>query len=210
MTYNIDEIRESLSFFNPEDFSEYNVHVFIDEFDKHGTFSDFSWQAGVTKCVIIPKDRDYVIKIPFNGMNDYGFVEFENGGGEGWDYCELEQEHWDEIIEGSGFEEFFLKVESVYANDNWPIYVQQKAEDIRFSSCSPKSVKTVREKSKIVGRVTLPINWLATCLENLNNDIKKLDEFVEFLTKNFHDLHSDNLGYYNGHAVVFDYAGFDD
>ena len=59
-------------------------------------------------------------------------------------------------------------------------------------------------------QVSLPDTWLATCLENLNNNIEKLDEFIHFIKSNFSDLHSGNLGYLGNQAVILDYAGFAD
>ena len=220
MNYNVNEIKEMLNFFNPEHFTDEDVDIFIEEFSNQNCHPEFTWEAGCTKCVIIPDNRDYVIKIPFDGSYDYyddengNFVYFYNGGGEeGWDYCELENEYWIDKIQDSEFSQFFLFTQMINVN-NWPIYVQEKVVTVqeefnRTHYSSINSLYKVRE-SGTSSRVDLPDDWLAVCLENLNNDIDKLNEFIDFLKDNFSDLHIANIGYCGNQAVILDYAGFDD
>lgn len=220
MNYNVNEIKEIFSFFNPEKFTDEDVDDFIDELANHNCVPEFSWELGATKCVIIFYNRDYVVKIPFNGKmewdydtDDYEFQYFYNGGGkEGWDYCQLEQEYYIDIIENSGFEQFFLKNEAIKVG-NWPIYIQQKISECCENYPAPRyrsvdSLYRVRTESK--EKTKLPDEWLAVCLENLNGNIEKLDEFISFLKNNFSDLHRGNIGYIGHQAVVLDYGGYDE
>lgn len=217
MNYNVNEIKELLKFFNPEHFTEDDIDKFIEDFGNQNCVPNFTWDAGATKCVIIPCNYDYVIKIPFDGErdweNDDAFRYYYNGGGEeGWNYCELEQEYWYEKIEGSEFSKFFIMPESLDVNPNWPIYIQPKVDVC--SECQGKphysSVDSLYKVRTEVGSVTyLPDTWLAVVLENLNNDLDKLNEFIDFLDE-FSDLRMDNLGFIGNQAVIIDYAGFGD
>ena len=221
MNYNVNELKDMLKFFNPEHFTDEDVDNFVSELGLVNCVPEFNWEFGATKCVIIPENRDFVIKIPFDGEITYedseegDFRYYYNGGGkEGWDYCELENEYWADLIEGSEFKQFFLRPEAIDVNENWPIYIQPKVvpcnENVKRHYLDIDSIHRVRTESKMFKQVSLPDTWLATCLENLNNNIEKLDEFIHFIKTNFSDLHSGNLGYLGNQAVILDYAGFAD
>lgn len=222
MDINFNEIELYLKNFNPEHFTEEDVDNFICGMSKD--VPDFNWEYGATKCVIIPENRDYVIKIPFDGELDFNdeFEEeerddgyfryfYEGGGEDGWDYCQLEQEYFYEYLEESEFRDFFLVPETVNVKKDWPVYIQEKAIPYQEASGpvykSTDSLYEVRT-SGISSYTRIPDLWLAVCLENLNNDIEKLREFLNFLQDNFSDLHEGNIGYRNGHAIVLDYGGF--
>lgn len=215
MTYNVNEIQNLLDFFNPEHFISDDVDQFIDEIGMQDYVPEFTWEAGATKCVIIPCDYDYVLKIPFDGQIDEfeeypEFKYFYNGGGEeGWDYCELEVAFYEGIIKEKGFQQFFLPIEQVYGT-NWPIYVQQKAAVFDYNVIRSSADSLERVKTEVKKPVSVPDEWLAVCLENLDGDIDRLNEFVDFLRENFHDLHCGNIGYLGNQAVIIDYAGYDD
>lgn len=221
MYYNINDINEYMSNFNNiNHFTDEDVDTFVSIIECQTNAPDFDFATGATKCVIIPNDKDYVIKIPFDGeMNWNGdgekeFYAYRNGGRGGWNYLDLEVAYYDETVWGSGFEDFFLAPESVNTNvTNWPVYVQKKAIcylEAEAPYCSKDSIETVQTKSKMNLRINLPTDWLATCLENLGGDVEKLDEFITFLKDFFTDLHNGNIGYLDGHAVIFDYAGYYD
>lgn len=221
MYYNINDINEYVSELNNlKHFTEEDVDTFVTAIELQTKALDFDFETGATKCVIIPNESNYVIKIPFDGQmgwNEDGEEEFclyNNAGSGGWNYIDLEIEYYDETIWGSGFEDFFLVPKLVNTNiTNWPVYVQERAEsylEVEKSYCSHDSIETVQTKSKMNLRTNLPTDWLATCLENLDGDIEKLDEFITFLGDFFTDLHNGNIGYLNGHAVIFDYAGYYD
>ena len=164
MYYNVDEIKKSLSFFNPECFTDDDASFFVEEFSLRYK-KDFTWEAGATKCVIIPKEDDFVIKVPFNGRIGWEgeFIDFENGGGEGWDYCDLEQAYFEEDVKGTGFEKFFLVPEYICSINGWPVYIQPKINMYKKSCCpissTGSSILTMKTKSKNIRFSSLPDEW---------------------------------------------------
>jgi len=215
MNYNVNDIKKWLNFFNPEHFTNYDIDDFIDVLSGVKGFPEFNWEYGATKLCIIPEFEDYVIKIPFDGEVDYqgeNFTYFYNGGGEeGWDYCALEDEYFVDTVLYSGYEKFFLTTDCITVN-GWPIYIQEKVTVYKDSKNIPvpskESVATVRKKSKMKNDVSLPTYWVAIALENFNNDIDALDDFLRFLYFNFTDLHSGNIGYKGKQVIILDYGGY--
>ena len=194
---------------------------------------DVNYDTGASKCVLIPKDGDFVIKIPFNcGICSCSFCEEENpslcsrnvcpyrnfeGGGGIYrdDYCALEMERY-EIIKKKypEFIDFFLPVEKIMEVKHYPIYIQVKCEIFNYNtgsiSSSKESISTITsEKAK---QISAPEEWLAICFDNLGKDIDQYNRFITMLkdTGISGDLHSGNLGFYNNHAIILDYAGFYD
>jgi len=214
MDYNVSNFKE---FFNKKfiscHFTSNDIDDLVYEIEKNFPNFSFTFEEGATKCVIIPKEADYVIKIPFDGEYreneelEEEFYMFSGGGQEGWDYCDQECAYYEDIIKGSGFEKFFLP-NSVLSFD-WPMYTQQKAEVYidSYRKTSNKSKKMVKEMKKSIW-TNLPNIWLELCLENFNFDINKLKNFICFLDDNFSDLHRSNIGYVGNQAVVIDYAGY--
>ena len=192
----------------------------------------FGYETGATKCVIIPEGEDYVIKIPFNGYvsscscceeedpyecnrSHCPYVAIENGGGRYCDdYCAREMELYEEVVEKyPEFKNFFLPIENIMEVGHYPIYVQAKGEiyseiDKEKHPVQEKSVTEVKSEER--NFCSANVNWLAKCLEDLNNDTELYDRFIQMLKDNrmAGDLHSSNIGYYNNHAVIIDYGGF--
>lgn len=216
MNYNVNDIKRWLSFFNPEHFTDYDIDDFIETLGWVEGFPEFTWESGATKLCIIPEFEDYVIKIPFDGEVNYkgeNFCYFYNGGGEeGWDYCALEDEYFVDKVLDSGYEKFFLTTDCITVN-GWPIYIQEKVTVHKDSKIIPapskKSVARVKKESKMRCSIPLPTNWIAIALENFDNDINALDDFLNFLCSNFTDLHSGNIGYKGNQVIILDYAGYD-
>lgn len=192
---------------------------------------EFNYETGATKCVIIPDDTDFVIKIPFNATisscencehyDPHSYCNcsrcpncsFKNGGGPNHDnYCALEEEIYNTIKKKyNQFIDFFLPVEKVCEVDDYPIYTQKKAE-IFENKVYPTSENSKEKVKSCDSLVTAPVEWLAKCLEDMNNDLDMYNDFLDMLIAldiNA-DLHRGNVGYYNGHAVLIDYAGFKD
>lgn len=238
--YSLDRIRREVYEY-VEHFHLYEDGFFTEDFVDYfianiGEDKEFNYDTGATKCIIIPEGKDYVIKIPFNGVKsccedcEYcgdpydcdlpkcPITSFYGGGGRYSDnYCELEREIYNKIIEDyPEFKDFFLPLEWITDIDDYPIYIQAKAEVHgkvywkRKSSISAESQSIV--KSNEVEECNAPNVWLAQCLEDLGNNIEKYNKFVEMLKKLkiTGDLHNDNVGYYNNHAVILDYAGYHD
>lgn len=115
------------------------------------------YATGCTKFVVIPeeKDKDYVVKVPFNGQwiegyNSYssynddtyssnydrdgvGFWEFEGAAFEGsmsdWDYCEREAWIYNLAI-GSHIEDMFAGTFWAADVKSYPVYVSERAAEI--------------------------------------------------------------------------------
>lgn len=193
---------------------------------------EFDYDTGATKCVIIPEKGDFVIKIPFNGcvcscsncdVKDIlncdrpccPYRNFTHGGGTyGDDYCALELERY-ELIRRKypEFIDFFLPLEKIMEVKHYPIYIQPKCTIFDYDDTvksSESSLSKVRSKEAM--NISAPEEWLAICMENLNEDIDKYNRFITMLkeTNISGDLHSKNLGFYNNHAIILDYAGFYD
>ena len=220
MNYNIDEIKLYMENFGVNDdgfFTADDVDFFICEISKYAP--SFDWDTGATKLVIMPENRDYVIKIPFNGEWVCGECRhFYNADSEfGDNYCEDEITKYAEAVD-AGFAEMFLPIECVMEIDSIPIYVQQKAEmldcdgDMEQKEYSSKAsrdkiVEKYNEGKRYLSR--LPLSWIASCLDVLGS-IERVEEFMKFLDEFSisYDLHRANVGYYNHKAVIIDYGGY--
>lgn len=230
-TVKFEEILPYIENFEPifNHFTEDDVDNFICQISNNLPYWDY--ETGASKLVIIPGDKDFVIKIPFDGHYTdctdeedecYTFHPFNlyKGGWQGNDHCAIE-ERISLRAEGSPFEDFILPVclhkeASDYAM--WPIYIQPKAitfidteyQDDEGLSPSRESTKSVnRMKSDGVLYSRLPTDWLALCLDILENEetLKELIDFFEEIGAN-QDLHNANIGYYEGQPVLIDYAGY--
>lgn len=174
----------------------------------------FDWEDGASKLVIIPEDKDYVIKIPFNGnyYEDDGYFNFS------YNYCETEIELYERIFEENPiFSQFFLPLTRVEEYREWDVYVQPKCqaynntnEKIRSKSYSKDSLNKVRSEV-ILYNSSFPKDWLAAVTEILG-DVNLVKNFINMLEEYdiTQDLHMGNIGYYNGKPIILDYAGFYD
>lgn len=148
-----------------------------------GCFSDWTYDAGVTKGVLIFGELDYVVKIPFyceyiegdgyydeddnwiqeveegpsgypfNGIEVKGFVH-ENE----WDHCETESYRYI-AAQRNGVEDFFAQTWFLGKASGWPIYAQVKACMFRSeASHSERSRKTYsdvdKEKARTIKKET--------------------------------------------------------
>lgn len=168
--------------------------------------------------VIIPFGRDYVIKIPFTGQyaGTGTYVPFfEN------DYCSLERAYYYTALD-EGFGDLFLYLEPIMEIEGIFIYVQPQAEVVELEDDSLQkeySSKDSRDrilkeyKDGNLATITcrkFPLSWVASCLDMVE-EYERLVEFFTFLDENgIWDLHYNNLGYYDGHAVIIDYGGYNE
>ena len=233
MNYNINEINMYLENFRPCDgtFTEDDVDDFVCSIDINKVPS-FDWSTGATKLVIIPEERDYVIKIPFSGEYNHEYEEEEEGYGEfycdnqymdytgaaseyGNDYCEAEEGYYQAALI-DGWKDAFLPIEKIGEWHNYPIYIQPKAEMLgdelsqrKYSSEeSRKEILSRREGEDKYIFYNLPITWMASMLETYGSfeKVKELEWYLE--EQAISDLHCGNIGFYNGHAVIIDYGGW--
>ena len=227
INYNIEDIINIFNGFEPiyyGCFTEYEAEYFIDDFID---LEHFSFEMGATKLVLIPKKEDYVIKVPFTGYFDGGtpedgdYISFygaEFGNGE--DYCQSEIEFYNKI-KNSNFKQLFMPLEKIGEYKGVPIYIQPKCETLiegeeNFIYSSEKDRKRIKEEAEKDSSqakepvfAALPISWVASLLTVLK-DYKELVKFYSFLRKHDfgYDLHIANVGYYNNHAVILDYGGY--
>lgn len=218
MNYNINDIMPYIENYEfGEYFSTREEDFFISAINCEEC-PNFDWNDGASKLVLIPEDKDYVIKIPFNSSHD----EFDDGCyyDMSRNYCEEEIDLYNKIsMEGLGgvFSQFFLPLTRVEEFQDYDIYIQPKCQvynqvsnEKRSHFYSPGSMSKVKS-SHLNHYISLPDDWIAAVVEVLKN-IYLAKKFFEILSKyNIdQDLHRGNIGYYNGKPVILDYGGFDD
>lgn len=201
--YTIDECE------NPEDFTIY--------LDKNCQFpliwcnnEEFFIESGCSKLVIVPKNRSYVIKIPWTGC--YEDVYDEEKDREhvyrydyGIDYCPMEDEinYYNDTDEEA--RQYLAENEFVgLYNDSIPIYVQEKVKYIGWGAATNTSVSNKFSAKACV--YSLGTKIAKMIVEQLGYDegfrvVRELD--------NIDDLHSGNYGFDKyGNFKIIDYAGY--
>lgn len=184
------------------------------------------WDTGASKVVLFPTDKetDFVVKIPFSHDAEYiSRCEYDEnfdpdsalfeGAAEpdGWDYCEAETIYYNHAKE-EGIEFAFLKIERIgYSKDFHPIYIQPVAEMLESREESHK--KDWAECQLASNFCTsnhlecFSDYWVADFLNCYGKEAyKKLHDFLSDFC--IWDMHSGNLGYYNGKPVIVDYGGY--
>ena len=190
------------------------------------------WDSGASKFVLLPRGKNYVVKIPYSGgwyhpddewdeeigewvEQEACFEEFEGSyvSGEGtWDYCARE-EYLYKIAQEYGVEKYFLQTQRIgYVNDH-PIYIQERADEIGYGkgekTYSDEERDSTREELKkrgLYGR--LNICWSMEFLASYGYD--EYEKLIKFLEDEYvTDLHSGNIGYKDGKPVLIDYCGFE-
>ena len=212
MTFNKEEILnmfEGFNFFDPT-FDDTRVDELVLYLYDKGYI--FNYDFGATKLAILPRNKDYVIKIPFQGYYIGDFCNFIGASSEcEWDYCNVEVERYYNIC-STPFKDCFAETIFVGYINNYPIYLQEK--------CTPfnNSHNKTREKRKLMDSFLYKVN----CWNDLNSDWcidllkyygpKKFKEFLALIKKLKwdDDLTYDNVGYKNNHPIIIDFSGFRD
>lgn len=220
---NIETLLENLTLTSR--FCESDFRSFCDYYlDSH----DFFYDSGATKGVIIPKDQNYVIKIPFHGSFEEEYDENDEwteifypfcGANsylscQDWDYCLKEVEIYEKAIE-AGVEEAFAQTLFYDEIKNYPIYTQEKITNTynekyhwnrKPEEDQEKTLKTA-ELAKTIGIKNFNFTWLSDVMDYFGeNFVIKLLKFIQ--QEEIHDLHGDNLGYIYDRPVILDYAGY--
>lgn len=226
MNYNAEKILNNLNkFYFPYNFKEEDTHDLF-----ACCFRDnYTMDSGATKCVIIPENEDYVIKIPYMGSGNYysGYYDSDNYYHRGvdfyesfqcadnderdWDYCGAEVKRYNIAIENN-MEKFFAKSIFIgYTDSDYPIYLQEKC--FIFSNnvnikCTNEELTSMRKTVSSFGGTELPLKWLVSFVKKYN--METLIDFIYFLNKNGwnNDLRGANVGYLNHSPVLIDYSGF--
>ena len=211
MTFNEDEILNMFEGFNfYPTFDDTRVDELVLYLYDKGYI--FNYDFGATKLAILPRNKDYVIKIPFQGCYEGNFCNFIGASSEcEWDYCNVEVERYYNIC-STPFKDCFAETIFVGYINNYPIYLQEK--------CTPfnNSYNKTKEKRKKMNSFLRKIN----CYYELNPDWcidllkyygpKKFKEFLALIKKLKwdDDLTYDNVGYKNNHPIIIDFSGFRD
>jgi len=241
MTYNEDSLIEKLSVIkdslencNFELYSENDVDIW-NAIESSGAYTNenATYRTGASKFCIIPKETDYVIKIPFNSLleeeywdNDDDESSYEKFLDPLDDYCDIEAYNYKIAKEQyPGAEMFLAETKFLYSGFNICFYIQEKAtvfneldgEWDKRKEVS-KSYKTKNENSKIDDVIyescydDLPPVWLRKLLEYglSHNVMENVNQFINFLAEyQINDLYGNNLGFIGDKPVLFDYSGWE-
>ena len=209
-----------LSTFNLKHLSQYNFMKKLQALD-----DNFILASGVSKVAIIPKEKNYVIKIPYygkyrksNGIKcfDPYFSSISKSG----DYCKSEEIIYNKA-KANGLDAFFAEIEQIGKIKSIPIYVQRKAvifEDVYYPEDDEEEnlkedeisiFKTITTKySDLVEDEYLPISWMKDFICSYGE--LAFDKLYNFLSdNNIQDLHSENIGYICERPVLVDFSGFE-
>jgi len=175
---------------------------------------DFSIEVGCTKLVIVDKNQDTVLKIPFNGYTDWDTWCPFHSAWNGEEYCDnyCRREVWlydNALVEG--YEEFFCGIELFgYTKDRTPVYEQKKLNfpvDMHTSIESIQSYDHYTDDFRCCGIFDCESG--PCMLEAIGEDnFKRLMDFL--IEYEVSDLHSANLAIdpQTGILCICDYGGF--
>ena len=209
-----------LSTFNLKHLSQYNFMKKLQALD-----DNFILASGVSKVAIIPKEKNYVIKIPYygkyrksNGIKcfDPYFSSISKSG----DYCKSEEIIYNKA-KANGLGTFFAEIEQIGKIKSIPIYVQRKAvifEDVHYPEDDEEEnlneheisiFKTITTKyPDLIEDEYLPISWMKDFIFSYGE--LAFDKLYNFLSdNNIQDLHSENIGYICERPVLVDFSGFE-
>ena len=161
-----------LSTFNLKHLSQYNFMKKLQALD-----DNFILASGVSKVAIIPKEKNYVIKIPYYGKYRKSngikcFDPYFSSISKSSDYCKSEEIIYNKA-KANGLDAFFAEIEQIGKIKSTPIYVQRKAvifEDVYYPEDDEEEnlneheisiFKTITTKySDLVEDEYLPISWM--------------------------------------------------
>lgn len=174
----------------------------------------FECRNGVSKFVILPKDGNYVVKIPFGGnfywnekIEDYEFCEFDTK-----DYCAVEAMIY-EKAEEAGIEYFFAgtRYGGKTGDGITPYYISEKAYDGgEVENKTPTLASAQIATSLLVQNRSCDLDrhWVTMAVECYGEE--KVELLFTFIKDNhISDLHCGNLGFnIEGKPVILDYSSF--
>lgn len=205
---------------------DYNYLVFLDAALTRTLSLDENYRlgGGATKVVIIPKDADYVIKIPIAGTY---ITECDADGNEvhtlegkvdmmEFDHLEREQSTWRILNRES--KKVFLPNITIGEINGIPIYIQERVAktfiDTRFDQIE-KTEGSVKSAQKLIENSgygsdddtsTLNEDFIAAIVEYYDEETARQ---VLGDAGDIGDLHDENYGFTeDGRPVIFDYADF--
>ena len=208
-------------------FNEQSYFIMEEEGDK-----DFSLAAGITKLVIIPTNRSYVIKIPFSGLYrltdlhykdneeiDYVASTFTQLSNVADDICYEENEVCDNFTEDT----CSIIAKNIYITNlnNIPIYIQEKidhtvsVEAYKSSDIKCQELGAMTTEIKIAQHLyffkdctVFPIHYLYLLLKKYG--IYRTMNICYEVEDNINDLHRNNYGLSReGMPILIDIGGYD-
>lgn len=192
-------------------------------------YTNFHISSGASKCVIIPEGEDYVIKIPYTGQyieSDWDeepsyYEDFtEAGACRQWDYCQAEAIRY-EVTAAVNLNKYFAPTIFIgYTNFDFPIYIQPKCEELAYAYKNEEYSSSMEEKMKTSDILNseinyeadcnmpcIPLDWLTSFRFAYGED--ELIRFLNFLrNEEWGDFRDENIGFFNGRPIVFDYSDF--
>ena len=209
-----------LSTFNLKHLSQYNFMKKLQALD-----DNFILASGVSKVAIIPKEKNYVIKIPYYGKYRKSngikcFDPYFSSISKSSDYCKSEEIIYNKA-KANGLDTFFAEIKQIGKIKSIPIYVQRKAvifEDVYYPEDDEEEnlneheisiFKTITTKySDLVEDEYLPLSWMKDFICSYGE--LAFDKLYNFLSdNNIQDLHSENIGYICERPVLVDFSGFE-
>lgn len=178
---------------------------------------------GVSKAVIVAKDEDIVVKVPFQGYyesyeeNEEDFDEqfgvfYPNEGANNkfnnWDYCQLEVEEY-EKAKAHHVGNFFAEVQKVEHG----CYIQEKCECFCVKNSGvARSENSMNASNRLRKKYHVRFNslFIADCVEYYGEEAT--DNFLAYVYEYGidEDMHDSNYGYAtaDGRPVLIDYSGW--
>lgn len=170
---------------------------------------DFYIDSGCSKLVIVPKNRNYVIKIPWTGV----YTEIDENGeyiekcvfDYELNYCPMEDEinYYNDVDEET--RQYLAENEFVgLYNNSIPIYVQEKVKHIGWGAATNTSVTAKFSVKTCIQRLSIKIAKMIIEQLGYNEGLRVVREL-----DNINDLHNGNYGFDKyGQFKIIDYAGF--
>lgn len=185
--------------------------------------------SGLTKIVLIPDDKDYVIKIPITKSGHYDYIEDENGNytkgnflieNNNWgDYCSIEEELFNSFTDD--IKKIFAETRFITKVNDLPIYIQEKVTvpyvrkiDLFDPDHYPSDRKSdmdihyeLSAISKYCEHNDFQEDFSYDILVNYGFDfLINLLQTIDYA--GIYDLHAGNYGYKNYKPMIFDYSGY--
>lgn len=166
----------------------------------------YDWRNGISKVVIL--FPQYVLKTCIVGWVEYDSecdsdIFHENE--ENVDYCEIEYKVYQEA-KRRHLEEFFA--ETVKVSDH--VYAQEAYDD-SFDDWTNDELENTKFSEEIYSKFHCLHNRVRTALRVFlgQHSFDKVLELQDFLEEfDINDLHSGNLGWFNGVLKLVDYSGY--
>lgn len=169
---------------------------------------DFYIDSGCSKLVIIPKNRSYVIKIPWTGVytntDEYG-EDIEDTFDYELSYSPMEEEinYYNDMDKDT--QQYLAENEFVgLYNDSIPVYVQEKIKHLGWGAATNTSVSNKFSTKARVYSLGAKIAKMIVEQLGYNEGLRVVRELDDIK-----DLHNGNYGFDKyGQFKIIDYAGY--